>query len=99
MFAQNRKTKTFDFVVSVVCLILLTSCQSPTPSVQTTAVRAPLQDSHDPQPEEADVPDIVGDLMFKLKRSKSHKSRKELVANRPVSCSLTMCEAALLKRH
>ena len=63
MFKSNRKTKIYDFVVGVVCLILLTSCQPSTPSVLTTAERAPLQDGSVPQIGQADVPDIVGDLI------------------------------------
>ncbi len=66
MFAQNRKTKIYDFLVGVVCLIFLTSCQSPESSVQTTAARAPLQDGPASQPGQTDAPDIVGDLIDRV---------------------------------
>ncbi|GIR78196.1 MAG: hypothetical protein CM15mP80_08210 [Alphaproteobacteria bacterium] len=101
MFKSNRKTKIYDFVVGVVCLILLTSCQPSQPSVQTTAERAPLQDRSVPQLRQADVPDIVGDLIDQVEEEQITQIEEvALVANRPaVLCLLTMCAAALLKRH
>ena len=63
MFKSKRKTKTYDFVVGVVCLLWLTSCQPSTPSVQTIAERAPFQDRPAPQLRQADVVDVVGDLI------------------------------------
>ena len=63
MFKSYRKTKIYYLVVGVVFLILLTSCQPSTPSVQTTAERTPLQDGSVSQPSQADVSDIVGDLI------------------------------------
>ena len=70
MFARNRKTKTQDFVVGVACLILLTSCQSADPSVQTVVARAPLQDGTASQPLQAAVPDIVGDLIEQVEEQR-----------------------------
>ena len=71
-------------MVGVVCLTLLTSCQPSTPSVQTTAERAPLQDSPVPQLRQADVPDIVGDLIDQVEEEQITQIEEvALVANRP----------------
>ena len=84
MFARNRKTKFYDFVVGVVCLILLVSCQSPTPSVQTTVARAPLQERQVPQAGQEDVPDIVGDLIDQVEEQQIKQiDEVALVATRP----------------
>ena len=84
MFKSNRKTKIYDFVVVVGCLILLTSCQPSTPSVQMTAERAPLQDRPVPQPKQADVPDIVGDLIDQVEEEQITQIEEvALVATRP----------------
>ena len=84
MYNCNRKTKIYDFVVGVVCLILLTSCQPSTPSVQTTVERAPLQDRSAPQISQADVPDIVGELIDQVEEEQITQIEEvALVANRP----------------
>ena len=84
MFKSNRKTKIYDFVVGVVCLILLTSCQPSSPSVQTTTERAPLQDGSVPQPRQADAPDIVGDLIDQVEEEQTKQIEEAaLVAIRP----------------
>ena len=84
MFKSNSKIKIYDFVVGVGCLILLTSCQPSTPSVQTLAERAPLQDRSVPQLRQADVPDIVGDLIDQVEEEQiTQLEEVALVANRP----------------
>ena len=84
MLKSNRKTKIHNFVVGVVCFILLTSCQPSTPSVQTTAERASLQDRSVLQPKQADVPDIVGDLIDQVEEEQITQIEEVgLVANRP----------------
>ena len=84
MFKSNRKTKIYNFVVVVGCLILLTSCQPSTPPVQTTAERATLRDRSVPQPKQADVPDIVGDLIDQVEEEQITQIEEVgLVANRP----------------
>ena len=84
MFKSNSKIKIYDFVVGVSCLILLTSCQPSTPSVQTLAERAPLQDRSVTQLKQADVPDIVGDLIDQVEKEKITQIEEvALVANRP----------------
>ena len=84
MLKSNRKTKIYDFVVGFVCLILLTSCQPSTPSVRTTAEKAPLQDRSVPQLRQEDVPDIVGDLIDQVEEEQITQIEEvALVANRP----------------
>ena len=84
MFKSNRKTKIYDLVVGVVCLISLTSCQPSTPSVQPTAERAGTQDVSVSQLRQADVSDIVGELIDQVEEEQITQIEEvALVANRP----------------
>ena len=84
MLKSNRKAKIYGLVVGVVCLISLTSCQPSTPSVQTKAERAPLQDISVSQLKQADESDIVGDLIEQVEEEQITQIEEvALVANRP----------------
>ena len=86
MFTRNRKMKFFDFVVGVICLVLLISCQSPTPSLETTTARSTLQDGPVPKLDQVDVPDIVGNIIDQVEEQQINQDDEvDLVAIRPAA--------------
>ena len=81
-------------------LNMLTSCQPSTPSVQTTAERAPCRIVPSPT-QSGRCADIVGDLIDQVEEEQITQIEEvALVATGLLSlCLLTMSAAALLKRH
>ena len=86
MFKRIRKTNICNFMTGTVCLIMLASCQPSTPSMQTTAERAPLQNESSPQLGQAVLPDIVGDLIGQVEEQQIKQTEEvSLVVIRPAA--------------
>ena len=84
MFRRNRKPNIYDFLMGIVCLISLASCQPSTPSVQTAVKKAPLQNGSSLQLGQEEKPDIVGNIIEQVEKQQIQQIEEAaLVAIRP----------------